>query len=618
MWSPLAAFIFDRWYVFGAFCLVAVLVITTVVTQGFRDLDAMAAPPEDDSPYREMEARDFLGKRFVADFVQQHPDEIDSDDWDADDSARTPEPVFSVETCPDLGSVPNSLLTTYRGQGDGLTVLSRVYGAGQARDHFERVRNVLEDCEDVSDLETFTTSTDPELAAFSFESGGDEYAVFTAGDVINEVSVGSDDAPVSLSEAVDYYAEYSVESLQREEWVCYDLTPSADDAQRSFFYDYANYEGLYDSEELTNETDISNLPSPALVRDGNDGATSVIRQPENPDSEVPESPLPDDMDEETPREPSRPVIPSEFETQEEFSETAVFEVSDWDGPGCGWSWSAQISPIYDEEAIEHNRNVIMTETQNDVERQAGSYLNRNHDYTLSVLRQDIVITNWNEWVDNVNSIHDSWQWLEEQRDILWEAWETYLANHEEWSSFPDRQDAAQEEYDEAIEQCLNQREEVQEWDDRYREAVESGEAVIEPASFGSSNSSGLVPGRITAVPASNEADDDDDDSDDSDSSGNATNDDEDDDGGSSNGGGTNEEEDDDDDEEQDSRSDEEDEEEEEEPLPTVPPRPTDCDTDNINEPSILSEDRGDEPTAPTVPEGVTVPESWENPNPSGD
>lgn len=617
MWSPLAAFIFDRGYVFGAFCLIALLVITTIISQGFRDLDAMASPAVDDSPYREVEARDFLGKRFISDLVQQHPEEIDSGDWEADDSARMPSTIFSVEACPDLGTVPNSLLTTYQGQGDGLTVSGRVYGAGQAREYFERVGNVIENCEDVSDFDTFTTSTDPELAAFSFESDNTEYAVVTVGDVIKEITV-SDDSSVSLSDAVDFYAEYSIESLQREEWVCYDLTPSADDSTRSFFYDYANYDGLHDSQELVNETNIDNLPTPALVRNGNSGATNAINQPEEPDRETPESPLPDDMEEETPREPSLPVLPSEFDFQEDFRETAVYEVSDWDGPGCGWSWSAQISPVYDEEMIEHNRNVIMTETQNEVERQADSYLDENHDYTLSVLKQDIVITDWNEWVDNVNSIHDNWQWLEEQRDILWDSWETYLANHDEWESFPDRQEEAQDNYDDAFEQCMNQREDVEEWDDRYRDAVESGEAVIDTASYQSTDGNS-----IQVIPASNEesgeedSDDGDSSSDDSDSTNsadnNANNEEEEEeenssgnDSGNENGSGNEGEE--------DSRADEEEEEEEEEELPTVPPRPADCDPDSIEEPSILSEDRGDEPEAPEVPEGVTVPESWDHPN----
>lgn len=48
------------------------------------------------------------------------------------------------------------------------------------------------------------------------------------------------------------------------------------------------------------------------------------------------------------------------------------------------------------------------------------------------------------------------------------------------------------------------------------------------------------------------------------------------------------------------------------PEPSIPPRPAGCDTDPVR-PPILDQEKPAKPTAPTPPEGVTIPNSWEKP-----
>lgn len=599
--APVIAYLLDKSFVYLPVLAVALLAIVAVIASGVRDLNAMAAPPEDNSPYRETEPRDFLGKQFATDFVQQHPDEIDESDWVAENEPMQPRPVFSAEQCSELGTAPNSLLTTYRGEGEGLRVDALIFGAGQAKRYFDDTESIIENCDNVSGFNESTVTAshgdnDYELDYYQFSSGDNDHVVFTAGDAIFEIR-STDSAEVSAGDALDFYAGYAVESMNREQWQCVAIETSYEDYVRSFYHDFESYEGLFLTEPLEAETPVNNLPVPTLTKRGNTDAERSISTVNTPNLEAPEAPLPEDFSSIPENEPDRPQIPLEFETIDEFKDTAYYEIPDYDGPSCGWEWAAQISPVYDEMALEHNREVVRTEVQSDLEQQAGSYLDSSFYYTLRTLNTEPVITRWNEYVNTVNSIHDDWAWLEDEREALRPAWDTYLAEHAEWENFPNLQDAAREEYNADIEayeeeldafddevaayeeeldeydeefaeyererdQCLSDRARVDAWDDNFEDAVRNGDAIIE--------------GEDQPEP----------------------------------------------------ETDEDGEEIETQPLPEVPERPEDCQSlptaptapsEPVNtavepeRPSILDEDRGSEPQPPTIPEGVTVPNSWEDP-----
>lgn len=669
--TPAVAYLFDRSYVYIPVVAVALLAMLAVIVAGFKDLSAMAAPPEGSSPYRETEPRDFLGMEFAEDIVSKKPEGIDSDDWDSEGPTQ-PSVLFSAEQCPELGSPPKALITTYEGSGGGLTFTARIFGAGQAKAHFQNTVDTIEDCEDVEDFSSdeLTVShddTDYSLSRMTFSSSGEEHVLFTAGDAIFEVNVG-DDSDVSGGEAADFYADYAVESLNREQWQCLDIDYSSSASQRSFFYGLDSYEGLTHVDELTAETETGELPTPTLTKQGNDSASSVIDTVSEPNSEKPEAPLPDDFESIPENSPDRPELPLEFEKRNDFSADAEYKIPDHNGPGCGWAWSAQVSPIYDESALEHNREVVRTKVQNGLERDAGEYLNSGFSYSLRVLNEEPVITRWNEHVNTVDGIHEDWRWLEEEREALRPLWDRYLANHEEWTTFPDRQDDARDEYEDARQQCIDQRDAVNEWEEEYGEAVENGEAVIEGSEDDGSNAASI------AMTGDQESPSDSPSASDEESSEESSGGDDEDSENNGNDGSTEEESSDepseepsssptpspsddddeegnteDDDSEEDSSdepsespsnsptpspSDDDDENngsddgenngngngnneesedaEEEEDLPTVPERPEDCDT-MPDRPSILDEERGDEPQPPEVPEGVTVPNSWEDP-----
>lgn len=560
------------------FVVLGVLGLGYVLYSGYNSFQAMSAPPEDNSPYQDTVPTDFLGQRFAADFVQQYPEEYVGDqEWEYDENPRQAKLLGDVDLCPKLdGNISSSLLSSYQGSADdnSLIVHTQVYGAGQARPHFEKIREIVQACTDV-DVEK--TATDPEFESMKYGNS----AIFTAGDSIIEINV-NDDNVEDKDEILQFYADYATESLVSEQWQCKNLTPSIQDRSRSYYFDFENYEGLYETELLEAETETDNLPKPVYVRDGNEEATARINTISQPEKEAPEAPLPDDF-KEIPEEPTRPALPRELEVQDDFTDRARYEIADTLGPGCGWEWTAQLPPEYDMEVLDHLKESTLVETQNELEQKANGYVLNAFEYALKVMQQEPIISQWNKYVNTVDSIHEDWDWLENERQALLPRWNDYLEEHRAWRAFPGQQREAQEQYNELLdnyeqrledyedayenyvderEQCLLQREEVDEWEDEWGERVRNGEAIFEED----------VPSPSPTPSPTSTGDD------------------------------------------------EEDNEPEEEPI-IAPDRPEDClslptepaQPEQPAKPSILDESRGSEPQPPAIPEGVTVPESWENP-----
>lgn len=572
--APRLSWFLDKTSVYMTFLVVGLLGLAFILYSGYSSFQAMSAPPEDESPYRDTVPTDFLGQRFAADLIQQYPEEHSGgQEWEYDEKPRQARLLGDVNLCPKLdGNISSSLLSSFQGSTDdnSIVVHAQIYGAGQARPHFEKIREIIQSC---TTTNVGTTETDVEFEVLKYADS----AIFTAGDSIVEINVNNENTD-NKEDILNFYADYAAESLQSDKWQCKNLTPSIQDRSRSYYFDFDNYEGLYETELLEAETETENLPTPVYVREGNEVATSNINTISQPEKEAPEAPLPDDF-KDVPKEPNRPALPREFEKQDDFSDRAKYEIADIHGPGCGWEWTAQLPPDYDMEVLEHLQDKTIVETQNKLEQNAHDYVFNAFDYSLRVMKQEPIISQWNKYVNTVDSIHESWDWLENERQVLLPRWNEYLEQHRQWRAFPGQQREAQERYNGLLdtyeerlesyeddyedyvdnrEQCLLQREEVDEWEEEWGERVRNGEALLE--------------GDETPSPSP-------------------------------------------------SQTSEEDETEPEEELPVAPERPEDCLTlpsepavpEQPTKPSILDESRGSEPQPPAIPEGVTVPDSWENP-----
>lgn len=379
---------------------------------------------------------------------------------------------------------------------------------------------------------------------------------FTFGDVVVYtagdalVAVEASDAS-QLKKLKDFYATKMKTSL--EDSKCLSLESSEDDALRSFYVDKDAYKGYYNSEQLKTRVDVGDLPTVTGLE---------LSDVKDVYATEPEAPLPDDMPE-LPKEVTRPAVAEQIPEQTDFSKTVSFLVRDDDGPACGWAWSGVTAPEYDDEELKAGEKNALRDGQNTVDTDALNYVEDNVHWAIGTAQTAASIDDYNIYVKKLNEVHSRWNWLEGEREKLKTPWYNYVEAHDNWSTFDARKKSATEDYNEAVEECKAANDAVEKWEDKWRdkyeeqkEAREKEEAKPSPA----------------PTPSPSPSD----------------------------GGG----------------------EEQPSPEPTetrdpildvdIPDRPEPCESEPVPEP-IVNQNKPDEPEAPAIPKGVTIPNSWPEP-----
>ena len=186
-------------------------------------------------------------------------------------------------------------------------------------------------------------------------------------------------------------------------------------SSRSIYYDAASFEGLRETTSIDPKVKTDNLPTLKALE-----ADEVA----NPYAVQPEGPLPVSM-QKIPAEAPKPTIVDAPGTVDSFTKNASYKIQDPIGPGCGWNWSAQQPPVYDDEDLENAKNDTIVRVQNEVNGDAQKYV----DSKISWARVTALLTpkldNWNSYVKTVNSVHSSWDKLVADRNAIRPAWDTY-------------------------------------------------------------------------------------------------------------------------------------------------------------------------------------------------
>lgn len=278
---------------------------------------------------------------------------------------------------------------------------------------------------------------------------------------------------------------------------------------------------------------------------------------DNDEVQQPEGPLPEGFPK-LPRTVQRPTIPSTVKTVDHFDETAQYKIADENGAGCGWVWSGQTPPVYDTTKLADDKKDALAEAQQKIDSLAESYVSDKRNWAYQVMTVLPQADQWNAYVKNVNAVHSKWSWLNTQREIIEPAWNDYVAAHDEWFTFDARQKAASDSYDKALQKCKTEQDALTEWEKKYGNSTVQQPDSSEPESVPS-------PSAVTA-PSSRPAP----------SAGPTPS---------------------------------------SAPTSSVPPMPSGC-TTVPERPLILDQQRGPEPTAPKIPDGATIPNSWPKPRTS--
>jgi len=533
--APWIPYLYDRTFPYFVVLMTLSAVVGSYlfIKEGFDSFNRMQESPKAVSPYQNITASNSPGMNWGSKLITEKPPTVSK--WQ---STGTTKPQHAVEpkNCAYIKDIPTSLLSTYVSSGSGVETRIQVYGAGQAAKNFNAYISALEKCGSVE------TASDDTAGVAKY----DDNFIMTIGDsIISATTQNSEDREKVLK----FYMKEAESTLKDSG--CLALNVTKEDANRSFFYDSKSYTGLKESKKLETDVKIDNLPTPTSIK------RLTIK---NKYASEPESPLPKDFPE-LPSEKEKPNLPDEVKNETAFEGTAVYKIMDENGPGCGWKWSAQNTPQYDEKDMLDNEKRTIADKQKEIDDKASAYVNKKLEWAFSIGLTAPKIDEWNTYVNKVNKVHKKWTWLDNEREKLRTPWYNYVDAHRDWETFDDRKDKASDQYDKKLEECQAKQDELDEWEDKW------GDKAKEDKKDKEKNDNGNSDDDTTESPEDPD-------------NPNPT--------------------------------------EEPEPEPTetqeppkenIPDKPEGC-SNLPQKPAIISQEKPLEPKAPKIPEGVTIPDSW--------
>lgn len=443
---PAVAYVLDRKAVYITFSLVALLALGFTIKIGWDSYSRSIQEPEVVTPYLDLESVSSTGRTWAAELAAQNPADIA--EWAISENTK-PQTVIDSKICANIADLSTSLLSTHVASGKGVQTRIQVYGAGQAFKQFESYRAALDVCFNGVSAEKVSETT---VARFP---GG---FIMTSGDAIIGVSTTED----LVDPLMNFYVTKMEETLKNSK--CLSLSVVTADANRSFFYDRETYTGLEEKKPLETQVDIAALPTPTEI---------VLNEVENPDAVTPEAPLPSNFPQLPKTTANKPSIPTPVPNETAFAGDAAYKIADSQGPGCGWAWSAQSAPIYSEDELEAAKNASIRSTQEMLNANAANYVGNKIKWALQMAEIAPTADRWNTFVNQTNTVHEKWSWLEMQRAELEPFWFDYVAQHEYWSTFDARKAAAKTQFEEELKRCETDQKALEDWEeewgDEYRE-----------------------------------------------------------------------------------------------------------------------------------------------------
>lgn len=520
--TPLFAWLLDRSVIYIALAAVAVVFTAGFLKSGYDSFQRVMAEPEIESPYLDIVATNSPGMDWAYSLISKKPLEVD--EWTVSES-RNPRHVFDVNKCSGQGEIPASVLAAYSASGGGVETRIQVYGAGQASAQLNAYKGAYNRC--------FKGVEDAGSGSENFMKFNNGFVV-SLGDSI--IGVITSDAGLR-DELFDYYVKAATDSLM--ESGCVALSVKPDDNYRNFFYYTDSYTGLLEKKTVESQVSVDNLPT----------VEPVVLDVLDSSAVEPEAPLPGDFPK-LPEEVKKPVVPAPVESVESFDVNAYYEIVDDAGPGCGWEWSAQRTPLYDMDLLDRERESSISAAQAAANKSAADYVQSKRDWAYDTALVMPLADSWNKYVKRVVSVHEKWDWLNTTRDEIRQSWYNYVSAYDAWLEFDDIQASALEDYDSLLEVCKSKQDELTDWEVEWGALYDEQNApVVEDVVEDLDTDEPTVAPSPTPSPT---------------------------------------------------------------PTVTIPDRPEGC-SDIPVRPSILDQVKPDEPVAPSVPAGVTIPDSWPQP-----
>lgn len=530
--TPAFAWLLERKTFYAAFVLVGAAGLGLVAKAGYDSYVTMITPLEKPSEFLALDQKQSQASRWASEFTK---DPRGIADWHVVGSSQPSHGWISDYLGASVGQVPATMTSASAASGVGTKVVVQTYGAGQGRAQFDRYASMFS--------EALVSSDDDGVQNAVFENG----FITAAGDSIVAVLANSNEDRDRL------FGEYRSDlGVSLPDSGCVTISANVDQAARSYLYGEDKYSGLLEDQVLDTQVKINNLPTFTGL------SLSDIA---NIYAEAPEAPLPESIPA-LPGDVTRPTIANQPESVEEFKKTVSYKVEDPEGPGCGWEWAAQRSPVYDEALLAAEKKDSIESGQISVDDEAQGYVSSRLTWARGSMLTALSADRWNIFAKKTNEIHSLWDKLNSDRAALWPAWETYVANFDLWKTFDARKAEAKKAYDKAVTECKAADDDLSKWEkekvqyEKDLEQYEKDKAKWDEENEGESQSpSETKPRNAVKV----------------------------------------------------------DKEEDTEPVkPTLRDKPSGCET-KPERPEIIDQEKPSKPEQPSIPEDVTIPNSWPKP-----
>lgn len=390
--------------------------------------------------------------------------------WDGGQpNVSTPNSIFSW-VCGDIKGknlpypmVANVKSYSHSGRKNMATVLAYAYGAGAGKTAVEKLKEQASSCKGGS--AGITSSQVPQSGANGgftayYSSGGNRINVnvWALGDVVLTVASNSSSTLSALSNEYDSYARGLLSPL------CLSLKDSTSDVTRNPYVSGDAYTGWNKGRVVNLNRNIPGLNPGYISLDepikgkgyalgnvpGEKAVPMVTHIPAETLSyekvSVPEPPL----------EPYPRILPKAVDEPKdkpkaikvpEVSTTVAERVKDAQGPGCGWAFTGQSAPLFDDTKEKKAADDREAQAQSKLQGDQTSYYGDVADYVLAYEDYARSVYLYEDYSKKVDKVRDQWQDITDKRDAYRRKLDQYYQDIKDRKSFASRQKEAQKQYD---------------------------------------------------------------------------------------------------------------------------------------------------------------------------
>lgn len=333
-----------------------------------------------------------------------------------------------------------------------VSVSMRAYAAGQGGAALDALKENIRKCRGASAYSRSGVGVQALLATNAQTSN----LIWRRGDVLGLVSFQTGGRAGNIGTVNPVVGEYDTRLIQALAGVCVETDSEVRDAARSPYVNPAAFTGLTLARPVGMPTPVDGkLPDgsvapqvPALVPlPFPQPALDTPRVPELP--RRPADPVTPAQAPEPRQRPEPPTVPSPAPTATQVPE----RVQDKTGPGCGWAFTGQIPPKFDQ--AKATAELKAAESKAQVALFAGkiAYINAQNGYQTQYGAYKQQVEEFSAYAAEVQRTRDSWLKIQQERDTYYWRLEQYNDAVRDRERFLQNQKEAQLRYEAAIEAC---------------------------------------------------------------------------------------------------------------------------------------------------------------------